>query len=93
LVCWDVVQVDSAFLYDRARNSVVTPGCDLYDAALIGKKTIRRTALVAELSRAIREGYPPGPERERWLRWLRWLTGIAAKGRLRAHLASSHLVE
>jgi hypothetical protein len=22
------------------------------------------------LSRAIREGYPPGPERERWLRWL-----------------------
>jgi hypothetical protein len=38
-----------------------------YDAAAMGKKAIRQPALVALLSRAIREGYPPGPERERWL--------------------------
>ena len=34
------------------------------------------------LSRAIREGYPPGPERERWLRWL---TRVASKDAAARH--------
>jgi hypothetical protein len=46
------------------------------------KKAVRRSALVTLLSRAIREGYPPGPERERWLRWL---TRIAAKDAAARH--------
>jgi hypothetical protein len=42
----------------------------------MGKKAIRRSALVVMLSREIREGYAPGPERERWLRWLVRVAGV-----------------
>jgi hypothetical protein len=39
-------------------------------AVEIQQKAIRRSALVAVLSQAIREGYPPGSERTKWLTWL-----------------------
>jgi len=70
-------------LANLVASAVVTEASARTTLRLMGKKAIGRSALVAVLSRAIREGYPSGPERTRWLRWL---TRIAAKDAAARHV-------
>jgi hypothetical protein len=59
--------LDAVFLHDHGRNAVVTPGASMR-AGSMDEKAIKRAALLT-LRRALRERFPPGVERTRWLRW------------------------
>jgi hypothetical protein len=72
---WNGQTACSAFLRNRARNSVVTPAASPTTLPARNEKAIRRAALVT-VRRTILERFPPGRERRALPRWADRVAGM-----------------